>query len=135
MTQPQNLDARVTALETKVTALQGAVTSLQGALSTFTTRFTAMEQTLGTAQPRLLTLEEAARGFETRVQALERIAHEPSNADAARLSAVEVALGTLTETVSRLSQVSRPGRSLMREQLTDLQAQMAKILERLPEAK
>ena len=64
MTQPQNLDARVTALEARVTVLASGVSSLQSSLSAFTTRFTALEQELLAGAPRLAALEESARSVE-----------------------------------------------------------------------
>ncbi len=126
MTQPKSLDARVTELEAKLGQMQSA-------LSAFTVRFTAAEETLSAGQPRLTTLEEAARGFESRVKALESVSHSPSNADAHRLAAVEATVTTLTNIVTQLSQVSRPGRSVVREQLSSLQEQVAQILSRLPQ--
>lgn len=139
MSHPQNLDTRVTALEGRVTAaesrlavLASQVTSLQSALSGFTTRFTGIEQELLGGRPRLAALEEAARGFETRVQELESKSHEPSNSDAARLTTLEGAVSTMASEVTRLSQVARPARSVVREQLASMQAQMEEILTRLP---
>lgn len=127
MGQPTNIQERVVALEAKMAALQSAFTQA-------VSRLTAVEELLAGGQPRLTYLEEAARGFTSRVGELEKVAHEPSNADAARLAELERTVGTLAEAVSRMGQVVRPGRSVVREQLADLQGQVAQILARLPEA-
>jgi hypothetical protein len=127
MSQPLNLQARVDALDGKVSALQAAFTQA-------ITRLTAVEELLAAGQPRLTFLEEAAKGFTTRVSALEEVSHAPSNADAARIEALETTVAGLADAVNRMGQVVRPGRSVVREQLTDLQVQMAEILKRLPEA-
>lgn len=127
MTSPKQIEERVIALEAKVDALQGAFTRAVG-------RLTAVEELLTAGQPRLTFLEEAARGFTSRVGELEKLAHAPSNADAARLATLEGTVNALAESVSRMGQVIRPGRSVVREQLTELQGQMAQVLARLPEA-
>lgn len=127
MTQPKDTATRLAAVESAVTALNSAFTQAIN-------RLTAVEEQLAAGQPRLAFLEDAARGFTSRVGELEKLAHAPSNADAARLAAVEETVRTLSETLSRMGQVVRPGRSVVREQLTDLQAQVAQILARLPEA-
>lgn len=132
MTQPQNLDARVTALETRVTQMQTALSSIQAAQPGVTARITGMEQVLAAAEPRLLFLEEAARGFETRVKALEAVSHSPSNADASRLAAVEASLLAMQQEVARLGQVARPGRTVLRDKLSALESNVAEILSRLP---
>lgn len=132
MTQPLNLDARVTTLETRVTQLQTAVSSIQAALPGFTSRLTAVEQLLAAAEPRLLFLEEAARGFETRVKGLEAESHSPSNGDSARMAALEGAMVELRDEVTRLGQVTRPGRTVLRDKLSALEANVAEILTRLP---
>lgn len=134
MTQPKSLDARVTDLEARVAANSAALGSLQSSLAGFTARFTALEQQLGAGEPRLLALEAAARGFETRVQTLEAVSHSPSNADQARLDALEVLVNSLQNEVTRLSTAVRPGRTVLRERVEAMNATMQEILNRLPPA-
>jgi chromosome segregation ATPase len=134
MTQPGNVGARLDALEAAVAQLRTGQETTRAQFAQAVVRLTSVEEQLTAGQPRLAALEAAAQGFDSRVAELERVAHEPSNADAARLEAVEAAVARLEEAVSRLGQVARPGRTVMRERLDQVQASVEEILKRLPEA-
>lgn len=134
MTQPGNVSARLDALEAAVAQLKTAQETTRSQFAQAVVRLTAVEEKLAAGEPRLAYLEEAAQGFTTRVGELEKLAHEPSNADAARLAALEATVTTMAADVARLGQVSRPGRTVVRERLDTLQAAVEEILTRLPEA-
>lgn len=134
MTSPVQLAARISALEEAVTQMRTGMAAQTDAFTQAITRLTAVEQSLAAARPRLTFLEEAATGFTTRVGELEAVSHAPSNADAARVEALEVIVAELQAAVSRLGQAVRPGRTVMRERMDDLQASVAEILTRLPPA-
>lgn len=137
MTSPKQLEDRVTALEAALARILTTQETMGGAFGQAVGRLTRAEEALAAARPRLEGLEDAARGFDTRVGQVET---EQRGTDGAlthlesRLAAVEQATAEVKEALSRLGQVSRPGRTVIREQLEDLQTTVQEILNRLPPA-
>lgn len=135
MTNPVQLGPRVDALEAAVTQLRTAVGTLQTSFSTAVQRLTGVEELATAGGARLAALEAAARGFASRIDAVEaglRDGQGVLTEMAARLTALEELVGQLQTTVGTLGQVARPGRTVMRQRLEDLQGTVNTILERLP---
>ena len=122
MTQPLTVEQRMT--------------NLEQAWSAAIPRLTGVEQGLAAGGTRLVALEQAAQSFASRVTAVEQglaaggqaIAEmrQTQEALAARMTAIEASMNAL-------GQVARPGRTVIRTQLSDLQAQLAEVLSRLPD--
>jgi chromosome segregation ATPase len=122
MTQPNNPAA--------------AIAALQAAFSQAVERLTAVEQALEAARPRLTALEERAVGFDTRMRDMEgdlRELKEAAPGIVERQGQMAGELAQFQEAITRLGQVARPGRTVMRQKVDDLQATLAEILKRLPE--
>lgn len=136
MTSPKQLEDRVAALEQAVSQMRASQESMAGAFGQAVGRLTRAEEALANARPRLEGLEAAAQGFDSRVAELEAGLTGTDGAvnhHQERLAALEGAVAALTDTVSRLGQVARPGRTVIRERLDDLQTTVQEILDRLPE--
>lgn len=130
MTQPTP-DDRLAALEAGLAALQAALASWEPWRANATARFTALETTVTDGANRLAFLEGAAQGFATRVAAVEgKLATLTATASnvATRLAGLEGTVVDLQDAVSRVGQVARPGRTVIRERLDQLQDQVAEIL-------
>lgn len=143
MTNPTDPLVRLAAVETAVAQLQetGAaivaqLQTLQKAFTDTVPRLTGVEQTLGAAAPRLAALEEAAQGFDSRVNAVEgglAGGGQALEAHAGRLDALEAAVVEIRATLATLGQVARPGRTVMRKRVDEIQETLEEILTRLPE--
>lgn len=130
MGQPNNPQAQIA-------ELAAAVAALQSAFGQAVPRLTAVEEKLATAEPRFARLESAAQGFDSRVGTLETALAQLQAAATAigqRMTELEAAAQAISGRLDTMGQVVRPGRTVMRQKVDDLQAMVAEILTRLPEA-
>lgn len=128
-------DADFAALVGRVQRLETGVTTLQTSFTQAVQRLTGVEQLATTGGSRLAALEAAAQGFATRVDAVEaalRAGQENIQGVRQRLTELETLVAQLQTTVGTLGVVARPGRTVMRQRVDDIQATLVTILERLP---
>ena len=96
-------------------------------------RVTATEQALEAGSARLAALEAAAKSFEGRVHAVEQASQgEDLAVVLERLASLEGRIGDLDQRLTAMGQVARPGRTVLRQQLDQVKADLAEVLKRLP---
>jgi len=120
----------------RLAALERAVQDLIGWRSAATTTVGQIQTGLAAGGQRIGTLEAAVQPFSTRLSALEAAAQAIGQTQATiqeRMTVLERAAADISERLDSLRAVARPGRTVIREQLDQLQAQLQEVLERLPE--
>lgn len=126
MTQPDAL--------ARLAAAERAIQDLQGFRTAATTKVTEIDQALGAGGQRIGNLEAAVQPFAARLTALETAARnirETQTTIQERMTVLDRAAADIRTELDALRQVARPARSVIRQDVSNIQATLQEILDRL----
>lgn len=119
----------------RLAALERAVQDLQGFRSAATTTVSQLQTGLTNGGQRITNLENAVQPFADRLTALETAARDIGQGQATiqeRLTVLDRAAADISARLETMGRVVRPGRSVIRQDVSTIQAQLQEILDRLP---
>lgn len=119
----------------RLAAVERAVQDLQGFRQAATTKVTELDAALKQGGQRIGNLEAAVQPFADRLTALETAARTIGEEQArinGRLDILDRAAADIRASLDSLRQVARPGRTVIRNEVNQIQAQLQEILDRLP---
>jgi ABC-type transporter Mla subunit MlaD len=119
----------------RLAALERAVQDLIGWRATATTTVGQIQSGLANGGQRIGALEAAVQPFAERLTQLETAARNIAEAQATiqeRQTVFERAAADISVRLDTLGRVARPGRSVIRQDVNSIQAQLQEILDRLP---
>lgn len=119
----------------RLAALERAVQDLQGFRSAATTTVGQLQTGLTNGGQRIGALEAAVKPFADRLTELETAARNIGQAQVEireRLTLLDRAAADISTRLDTLGRIARPGRSVIRENVDSIQAQLQEILDRLP---